>query len=177
MRGARFNFVAHLGGAPDLNVIKAVVKRIAPLGWHLQIHVGKNEEIADLEEKFMNLPCAIVFDHLGCVRGGRDAVDSRGFQALLRALTTQILTHGAIKTTKQKAKAVRPWVDKMIMLAKDGSDAKRQQVRVGSMGAKNAIGRSQMRRHPDSNRLLPDTQMHRTTDDTLSAPIGKTTLR
>ncbi len=60
-------------------------------------------------------------------RLGRPA-DQR--KALLRALTTQILTHGAIKTTKQKAKAVRPWVDKMIMLAKDGSDAKRQQVRV-----------------------------------------------
>jgi large subunit ribosomal protein L17 len=59
-------------------------------------------------------------------RLGRPA-DQR--KALLRALTTQILTHGAIKTTKQKAKAVRPWVDKMIMLAKDGSDAKRQQVR------------------------------------------------
>ena len=26
VRGARFNFVAHLGGAPDLNVIKAAVK-------------------------------------------------------------------------------------------------------------------------------------------------------
>jgi ribosomal protein L17 len=60
-------------------------------------------------------------------RLGRPA-DQR--KALLRALTTQILTHGAIKTTKQKAKAVRPWVDKMIVLAKEGGDAKRQQARV-----------------------------------------------
>ena len=59
-------------------------------------------------------------------RLGRPA-DQR--KALLRALTTQLLTHGAIKTTKQKARAVRPWVDKMIVLAKEGSDAKKKQVR------------------------------------------------
>jgi len=57
-------------------------------------------------------------------RLGRPA-DQR--KALLRALTTQILTHGAIKTTVQKAKAVRPWVDKMILLAKEGTAAKRLQ--------------------------------------------------
>jgi len=58
-------------------------------------------------------------------RLGRPA-DQR--KALLRALTTQILTHGAIKTTKQKAVAVRPWVDKMILLAKAGGEHKRKQV-------------------------------------------------
>ena len=59
-------------------------------------------------------------------RLGRPA-DQR--KALLRALTTAILTHGAIKTTREKAKAVRPWVDKMILLAKAGGDDKRKQVR------------------------------------------------
>lgn len=57
-------------------------------------------------------------------RLGRPA-DQR--KALLRALTTQLLEHGAIKTTKVKARAVRPWVDKMILLAKDGGDDKRRQ--------------------------------------------------
>ena len=42
-------------------------------------------------------------------------------KALLRALTTQLLTHGQIKITKARAKAVRSQVDKMITLAKDGS--------------------------------------------------------
>ena len=58
-------------------------------------------------------------------RLGRPA-DQR--KALLRALTTAILTHGAINTTKEKAKAVRPFVDKMILLAKEGGDTKRKQV-------------------------------------------------
>jgi len=62
-------------------------------------------------------------------RLGRPA-DQR--KALLRALTTQLLTHGAIETTKTKAKAVRPWIDKMVNLAKDGSDSKKNQARDGS---------------------------------------------
>src|SRR3954470_19285678 len=35
-RGARFNFVAHLGGAPDLNKVNDTVARITPLGWHIE---------------------------------------------------------------------------------------------------------------------------------------------
>ena len=42
-------------------------------------------------------------------------------KALLRALTTELIRHGQIKTTKARAKAVRSEVDRMITLAKDGS--------------------------------------------------------
>ncbi|MGB3496204.1 MAG: 50S ribosomal protein L17 [Elainellaceae cyanobacterium] len=48
-------------------------------------------------------------------------------RALLRALTTELIRHGRIKTTKARAKAVRPEVEKMITLAKDGSLAARRQ--------------------------------------------------
>src|SRR5208283_3319786 len=43
-------------------------------------------------------------------------VDSRN--ALLRNLTTSVIEHERIVTTVPKAKAVRPWVEKMITLAK-----------------------------------------------------------
>ncbi|MDY6781828.1 MAG: 50S ribosomal protein L17 [Cyanobacteriota bacterium] len=48
-------------------------------------------------------------------------------RALLRSLTTQVIKHGEITTTKTRAKAVRSQVDKMITLAKDGSLAARRQ--------------------------------------------------
>lgn len=48
-------------------------------------------------------------------------------KALLRALSTQLIRHGRITTTKTRAKAVRSQVDKMITLAKDGSLASRRQ--------------------------------------------------
>ncbi|KAK4744531.1 hypothetical protein SAY87_010843 [Trapa incisa] len=48
-------------------------------------------------------------------------------RALLRGLTTQLLKHGRIKTTRARASAVRKYADKMITLAKDGSLHKRRQ--------------------------------------------------
>jgi large subunit ribosomal protein L17 len=47
-------------------------------------------------------------------------------RALLRALTTELIRHGRIKTTKERAKAVRSQADHMITLAKDGSLASRR---------------------------------------------------
>jgi large subunit ribosomal protein L17 len=57
-------------------------------------------------------------------RLGRPA-DQR--KALIRALVTEVLRHGRIKTTKTRAKAIRKHVDKMIGLAKDGSLHARRQ--------------------------------------------------
>jgi large subunit ribosomal protein L17 len=48
-------------------------------------------------------------------------------KALMRALATEIIRHGQIKTTLIRAKAVRSEVDKMITLAKDGSLSARRQ--------------------------------------------------
>ncbi|AFZ04248.1 50S ribosomal protein L17 [Calothrix sp. PCC 6303] len=48
-------------------------------------------------------------------------------RALLRSLTTEIIRHGQITTTLIRAKAVRPEVEKMITLAKDGSLSARRQ--------------------------------------------------
>jgi large subunit ribosomal protein L17 len=47
-------------------------------------------------------------------------------KALLRALTTELIRHGQITTTKTRAKAVRATAEKMITLAKDGSLAARR---------------------------------------------------
>lgn len=46
VRGVRFNFVAHLGGAPDTGVVTSVVERIAALGWHLQLHLDRQSDAA-----------------------------------------------------------------------------------------------------------------------------------
>ena len=48
-------------------------------------------------------------------------------KALVRTLTTEVLRHGRITTTKVRAKAIRKYVDKMIGLAKDGSLHARRQ--------------------------------------------------
>jgi large subunit ribosomal protein L17 len=48
-------------------------------------------------------------------------------KALLRALTTEVIRHGRIRTTLVKAKALRPYVDHMITLAKKGTLHHRRQ--------------------------------------------------
>lgn len=53
------------------------------------------------------------------------AADQR--KALLRALTTELIRHGRIKTTHARAQAVRKHADHMITLAKDGSLHARRQ--------------------------------------------------
>ncbi len=48
-------------------------------------------------------------------------------KALLRALTTELIRNGRIKTTKARARAVRSEAERMITLAKDGSLTARRQ--------------------------------------------------
>lgn len=83
-RGARLS--THVKGYGGTEVIDVLAAKLAPLGWHVQLHVADNAEIAEIEAKLMKLPAPIVFDHLGCVRGGKDTVNSPGFQAMLRIL-------------------------------------------------------------------------------------------
>ncbi|MBV9385154.1 MAG: 50S ribosomal protein L17 [Chroococcidiopsidaceae cyanobacterium CP_BM_ER_R8_30] len=59
-------------------------------------------------------------------------------RALLRALTTELIRHGRITTTKVRAKVVRSEAEKMITLAKDGSLAARRQA-LGYMYDKNLV--------------------------------------
>ena len=62
IRGIRFNLVQ--SGATTVEMLEPLSKRVAPLGWHVQIHMlgDKIVEIADLLQR---LPSPIVFDHLG----------------------------------------------------------------------------------------------------------------
>ena len=81
VRGARFNFVAHLGGAPELKVIEAVVARIAPLGWHLQVHLDA-EDILTYRDFLLGLEMPFIIDHMGRVVA-KNGLDQRPFKLML----------------------------------------------------------------------------------------------
>ena len=67
-------------------MLEPLAKRIAPLGWHLEINIAKSADWVDLEPRLARCPVPLVFDHLGRPRGG-EGVDSPGFRAILRLLT------------------------------------------------------------------------------------------
>jgi predicted TIM-barrel fold metal-dependent hydrolase len=62
IRGIRFNLVQ--AGATSLDMIEPLAKRVAELGWHVQIHM-LGDQIVPIEALLQRLPAQIVFDHLG----------------------------------------------------------------------------------------------------------------
>ncbi len=64
VRGVRFNFVRHLGGAPDRDVFASVLARIALLGWHVVLHLDA-PDIAELGPMIADLKLPAVIDHMG----------------------------------------------------------------------------------------------------------------
>jgi predicted TIM-barrel fold metal-dependent hydrolase len=83
IRGVRLS--TSLKGYGGTDAIHALAPRVRPLGWHVQLHVRNSDELAVLEPELMRVPVPLVFDHLGCIRGGQ-GVNCSGFQAMLRLL-------------------------------------------------------------------------------------------
>jgi predicted TIM-barrel fold metal-dependent hydrolase len=81
VRGARFNFVKHLGGSPDMAVFENVLRRIKPLGWHVVLHVDA-PDIVPLSDMMRKLTLPFVIDHMGRVPA-KDGVDQQPLEALL----------------------------------------------------------------------------------------------
>jgi predicted TIM-barrel fold metal-dependent hydrolase len=81
VRGTRFNFVAHLGGAPDLDVFWRLVERVAFLGWHVVLHFDAKDvpRYADLLDR---MPTPYVIDHMARVDASA-GVDQVPFRQLL----------------------------------------------------------------------------------------------
>lgn len=84
VRGIRFNFVRHLRDAADPATMLALSHRIAPLGWHVELHFDA-DQIPEHVELLEELPVPYLIDHMGRVK----AADGRGqepFRLLLELL-------------------------------------------------------------------------------------------
>src|SRR5690606_18447330 len=81
VRGVRFNFVKHLGGAPDMDVFWSVLRKVEPLGWHVVLHMDA-KDIEALTPLIRQLPITFVIDHMGRVESAK-GTDQPAFRALL----------------------------------------------------------------------------------------------
>lgn len=87
IRGVRFSFARHIGNAPDFSLVKRVVARIAPLGWHLVLYMEASD-IIENAETLEDLPVPVVIDHMGRVET-KNGVGQEAFQLLLGLLKNQ----------------------------------------------------------------------------------------
>jgi 2-pyrone-4,6-dicarboxylate lactonase len=84
VRAVRFNFVQHLGGAPDLAAVRGIINRIKPLGWHVVLHLDAGD-LVTYEGFLDSLPVPFVIDHMG--RPDASAgVEQPAFQRLLQLM-------------------------------------------------------------------------------------------
>ena len=81
VRGARFNFVKHLGGRPDMDLFNRTIDRIKGMGWHVVLHLDA-PDIVPMSDMIRRLPLPFVIDHMGRVPG-KDGVDQPPLKALL----------------------------------------------------------------------------------------------
>ena len=65
VRGARFNFVRHLGGG-DLGAFERTARRVAPRGWHMVVHLDA-ADLPDFAGVLLGLPCPFIIDHMARV--------------------------------------------------------------------------------------------------------------
>lgn len=87
VRGIRFNFVRHLGGAPDLQTFWRLVDRVAPLRWHVVLHVDARD-LRSLRELLDRMPVPFVIDHMARIPAS-GGVDQATFVELLELLTDE----------------------------------------------------------------------------------------
>jgi len=104
VRGVRFNFVKHLGGAPDMTVFNRVVDRVKGRGWHVVLHLDA-PNIIPLSDMIRKLPLPFVIDHMGRVPSVA-GVDQPPLRALIEL---SALENCWIKVTGSERIAMPPY--------------------------------------------------------------------
>jgi predicted TIM-barrel fold metal-dependent hydrolase len=82
IRGVRFNMVSGNGTPQDQ--LEALARRVAPLGWHIQIYAD-GDKMLQIAGLLARLPVEVVIDHCGGVKAGLGVAHPQ-FQTLLRLL-------------------------------------------------------------------------------------------
>jgi 2-pyrone-4,6-dicarboxylate lactonase len=116
VRGVRFNFVRHLGGAPDMRVFQRMIARIKPLGWHVVLHLDA-PDIVPLSDMIRALPVPFVIDHMGRVdaRLGPDQPNVAALVELIKLEGCWIKVCGAERIAKPPFDDAVPIAARIVM--------------------------------------------------------------
>ena len=81
IRGVRLTLHAATGAPTRFDMLLPLAERIAPLGWHVQLHF-QAAQIAGHAEVLRRLPCPAVFDHLGRLPPGEAGLRHPAFDVV-----------------------------------------------------------------------------------------------
>ena len=105
VRGVRFNMVSGNGTPEDQ--LDALARRVASLGWHIQIY-AEGDKLAAIAARLAKLPVDVVIDHSGGVRAALGIAHPQ-FRALLKLLDSG---RAWIKVCSYRASSSgQPWSD------------------------------------------------------------------
>ena len=122
IRGVRFSFVQHLRARPDLRAFRRTIDKIAPLGWHVLIHMDA-ADIEELGDLLGSLPVPFVVDHMGRVdaAGGTEQPAFAGLLALAAQPHCWVKLSGAdrVSAAGDKFLDVVPFAQALLRAAPD----------------------------------------------------------
>ncbi len=81
IRGVRFTILRRLGGTPDLGRFERLLGRIAPFGWHADLHT-ETGDLPAFAQVSLEMGVPIVIDHMAQVKGP-GGINQEPFQSLL----------------------------------------------------------------------------------------------
>ena len=107
-RGVRFHYMEHLGAGASIDEVIVFAKRLAEVGWHLQIHC-EGFRIGELAPALKRSPVPVVIDHMGRVDAskGLNHGDFSNLLSLLKNKHVWVKVSGSERISRQSS----PWKD------------------------------------------------------------------
>jgi 2-pyrone-4,6-dicarboxylate lactonase len=109
VRGTRFNFVAHLGGAPEMDEYWRIVERVARFGWHIVLHFDA-KDLPSHVEMLDRMPVPYVIDHMARI-DAKAGLEQEPFQQLLELMRDERAWVKISGAERQTADGTPPYDD------------------------------------------------------------------
>jgi 2-pyrone-4,6-dicarboxylate lactonase len=109
VRGTRFNFVAHLGGAPEMDEYWRIVERVARFGWHIVLHFDA-KDLPSHVEMLEAMPVPYVIDHMARI-DAKAGLEQEPFQQLLELMRDERAWVKISGAERQTADGTPPYDD------------------------------------------------------------------
>ena len=107
-RGARFNYMQHLGASAPVEDVILFGKKLAQIGWHLQIHMDSSL-IGAMAPALKRSPVPVVIDHMGRIDAslGLNQAPFSQLISLLKDRNIWVKVSGCERASRQSS----PWKD------------------------------------------------------------------